>query len=60
MRKRERGEIEFRELMKAREDRRVGSGRGLCQMEWRQDYGDNIRLSINVTALVASISQNWL
>lgn len=25
----ERGEIEFRELMKAREDRRMGSGRGL-------------------------------
>lgn len=37
----ERGEIKFRELMKAREDRRVGSGRGLVsdQVEaglWRQ------------------------
>lgn len=29
-------------------------------MAWRQDYGGNIRLSINVTALVSSVSQNCL
>lgn len=47
----------FRELMKDREDGGVGGARGrVCWTEWRQDYGGNISLSINVSTFVSSVS----